>query len=106
VWQAPADAVRRRTDAGLMVDSIIQIECTLRDGRGEVAADERIVTVEADGGDLLGLENGDLSDNTPYAAPRRHTLDGRVIVFVNPGERTTVRLSAPGLPAVRVGCGS
>lgn len=106
VWQAPADAVRRCADAGLMGDSVIQIECTLRDARGEVARDERDVSAEVEGGELLGLENGDLSDNTPYSTRQRRTLDGRVIVFVRPDGPTTVRLSAPGLPDVRVDCGS
>lgn len=106
VWQAPVDALRRCADAGLMADGVVQIECTLRDHRGEVAGDEKIVSAEVDSGDLLGLENGDLSDNTPYAAPRRRTLDGRLVVFVRPSGRATVRLSAPGLPDTRVSCGS
>ncbi len=63
----------------------LQIECTLRDERGDVACGERVVTAEVDGGELLGLENGDLRDNTPYTAHRRRTLDGRLIVFVQPG---------------------
>jgi hypothetical protein len=67
-----------------------------------VAGDERVVTVEVDGGELLGLENGDLSDNTPYTARGRRTFDGRVIVFVRTNGRATVRLSAPDLPDVQV----
>ena len=104
VWQAPADTVRRCVDAGLVAAGVVQIECTLRDERGEVAGDELVVTAGVDGGELLGLENGDLSDNTPYAAQGRRTLDGRVIVFVRPSGRTIVQLSAPGLPDVRVEC--
>lgn len=105
-WQAPADAERRCTDAGLTPEGIIQIECTLRDERGEVARGEKVVTAEMDGGALLGLENGDLSDSTPYAAQHRQTLDGRIIVFVRPSGRATLRLSAPGIPDVRVECGT
>jgi hypothetical protein len=70
-----------------------------------VAHDERVVTAEVSGGELLGLENGDLSDNSPYSARGRRTLDGRVIVFVRPSGPATVRLSAPGLPDVVVECG-
>ncbi len=54
------------------------------------------MTAEVDDGELLGLENGDLGDNTPYTANRRRTLDGRLIVFVRPGAKATVRLSSPG----------
>jgi beta-galactosidase len=104
VWQAPADAVRQCADAGIATGGVVQIECTLRDEQGEVARDERVVTVEVDGGALLGLENGDLSDNTPYTQPWRRTLDGRLIVFVRPSGRTSVRLSGPDFPDVRVEC--
>jgi hypothetical protein len=102
VWQAPADALSRCTAAGLAVEGVIQIECTLRDARGEVARDERVVTAEVDGGALLGLENGDLSGNTAYAAEGRRTFDGRLVVFVRPTGPATVRLSVPGLPDVQV----
>ena len=76
VWQAPADVLQRCAAGGLAAEGIFQIECTLRDGLGEPARDEKPVTVAVEGGDLLGLENGDLSDNTPYSARQRRTLDG------------------------------
>ena len=60
------------------------------------------MTAVVDGGVLLGLENGDLRDNTSYTAPRRRTLDGRLIVFVQPGASTTLTLSSLGLPDVRL----
>ena len=41
----------------------------------------------------------------PTRRSGRRTLDGRVIVFVRPTGPATVRLSAPGLPDVRVECG-
>jgi hypothetical protein len=104
VWPAPADALQRCAAAGLTLEGIVQIECTLRDARGEVARNEAIVTAEVEGGELLGLENGDLSDNTPYTARGRRTLEGRVIVFVRASGPATVRLIAPGLPHVRVDC--
>jgi beta-galactosidase len=103
-WQAPADAVRRCADAGLPASGVVQIECTLRDAYGEVARNELEVTADVDGGDLLGLESGDLSDNTPYTASSRRTLEGRLLVFVRPNGPTAVRLRAPGLPEVMVHC--
>ena len=105
VWQSPPDAARRCARAGLTTDTVVQIECTLRDAHDAIAGDELVVSASVEGGDLLGLENGDLSDNTPHSATQRRTLDGRLIVFVRPAGRTTVRLSAPGLPDVRVDCG-
>ena len=106
LWQPPADALGRCAAAGLVAEGAIQIECALRDERGEVAVDDRVVEIEVDGGELLGLENGDLSDNTPYTAQHRSTFDGRLIVFIRPTGRTTVHLSAAGLPSVRVDYGS
>ena len=84
----------------------MQIECTLRDEHGGIAHDDRIITAEVVNGQLLGLENGDLSDNTPYTARARRTLDGRLIVFVRADGQATVRLSAHGLPAVEIEFGS
>ncbi|WP_421761311.1 glycoside hydrolase family 2 TIM barrel-domain containing protein [Devosia sp.] len=102
VWQAPADAVRQCADAGLATDDVIQIECTLRDAQGNIACDERMVSVEVEGGTLLGLENGDLRDNTAYTLPQRRTLDGRLIIYVRPNGRAIVRLNVPGLPDIRL----
>ena len=101
-WTAPETVVDRCVAAGLAADGVLQIECTLRDEHGAVACGERFVTAVVDGGALLGLENGDLSDNTPYTANRRRTLDGRLIVFVQPGASATLTLSSPGLPDVRM----
>lgn len=102
VWQAPTDAHRLCTAAGLVPDDVVQIECTLRDAGGNIARNELVVSAKVEGGTLLGLENGDLSDNSPYALPQRRSFDGRVIVYVRPGGPTIVQLNAPGLPDVRV----
>jgi hypothetical protein len=100
IWQAPAEAAQRATAAGLAPGQVVQIELTLRDAAGDIAAPDLIVTADVESGRLLGLENGDLADNTPYAHNARSTLDGRLIVFVTPG--TQLRLSAPGVPAIEV----
>jgi beta-galactosidase len=105
IWRAPEDAAQQCDSASLKADGVVQIECRLRDERGEIAADEKVVTAVVEGGELLGLENGDLSDNTPYAANGRSTLEGRLIVFVRTSGPAIVRLSAPGLPDARVDCG-
>jgi hypothetical protein len=106
VWSVPAPIADRCVGAGLAPDGVVQIECALLDEHGEVAVGELIVTAEVEDGELLGLENGDLSDNSPYRENRRRTFDGRLIVFVRPGEKATVQLSAPGLPDVRMECHS
>jgi hypothetical protein len=104
VWQATPDAIRRCGAVGLSADGVVQIECTLRDAHGVLAGNELPISVAVEGGELLGVENGDLADNGRYSAGRR-TLDGRVVVFVRPNGRSRVRLSAPGLAEARVELG-
>jgi beta-galactosidase len=104
IWQAPADAARLCVNAGLLADRVVQIECVLRDANGEVASNGLAISAEVTGGELLGIENGDLSDNTPYMARQRQTYDGRVIVFVRAEGTASVRLSAPGVPDVTLEC--
>lgn len=105
VWQAPDDTRTRLEAAGLQDEGVVQIECTLRDGNGERARNELVVSAAVEGGELLGIESGDLADNTPYTEPWRRTFDGRVIVFVLAGVAARVRLSAEGLKPVEVECG-
>lgn len=102
VWRAPDDAQRKCAAAGLGNEGVIQIECTLRDERGEVARNELIVSAAVEGSTLLGLESGDLSDNTPYASRNRSTFDGQIIAFIRAGGPATICLSAPGLPEVEI----
>jgi hypothetical protein len=102
VWRLPPDVEELLAEAGLATGDVIQIEVALRDEQGNVAADELPVSVEVSDGDLLGLDNGDLADPTPYPSPTRRTQDGRAIVYVRPGPATIVTLSAPGVAAVRL----
>ncbi|MBO0981689.1 glycoside hydrolase family 2 TIM barrel-domain containing protein [Microbacterium sp. SD291] len=97
VWEAPEGPVALVRAAGLPAARVVQIECTLRDSRGSEARGEVLVEASVEGGELLGLENGDLADVTAYALPQRRTLDGRLIVFVLCDGPASVRLRAEGL---------
>ncbi|GAB2617099.1 glycoside hydrolase family 2 TIM barrel-domain containing protein [Pseudactinotalea suaedae] len=103
-WRPPADIVDAAGAVGLGLDGVAQIECVLRDEHGRPARGEVVVTARVEAGELLGLENGDLGDNTPYSSESRSTLDGRIAVFVRCSERTIVTLSAPGLAPVSLAC--
>jgi beta-galactosidase/beta-glucuronidase len=104
-WQAPPELLARCAAAGLPADPVFQVECTLRDTSGAVASNELVVAAVAEGGEVLGVESGDLSDPSPYSAERR-TLDARVIVFVRANGRAILRLSARGLPELAVELGN
>ena len=102
VWSLPSEVAALCATLGLATDDVVQVEVALRDEHGNVAADDRPVSVEVSDGDLLGLDNGDLGDPTPYPEPCRRTQDGRAVVYVRPGPATVVTLSAPGTADVRL----
>lgn len=81
-----------------------QVELFAADAEGRYVADASIpVTIEVSGpGVLLGLENGDLADNTPYSSPSRKTKEGKLLAYIRRTgpEAVTVTAKAEGLPAV------
>ncbi len=67
-------------------DDLKQIEITV--------AKDVMLEVSVEGGELMGLESGDLSDTSSYALPRRRTYEGHLIAYVlneKPGARVTIR---------------
>jgi beta-galactosidase len=102
VWKPRADVADACRRAGIDLDGVVQIECVLRDATGGVACDDRVIEVAVEGGELLGIENGDLADDTPYDSAARRTLDGRLVVFVRARQGASVRLSSPGLDGALV----
>ena len=75
----------------------MQIEVSLTDENRVLAAEDLEITAEVIGGTLLGLENGDLADLTPYCEAHRKTHNGRLIVYVKPKEDVKVCISCPAL---------
>lgn len=67
---------------------LAQIEVTLRDEQGNVAAayDECVTYQLVGDARIIGIENGAPDDLTPYAENHRATRDGRAIVYVRAGE--------------------
>ena len=78
-------------------EEVMQIEVSLTDENGVLAAEDLEITAEVIGGTLLGLENGDLADLTPYCESHRKTHNGRLIVYVKPKEDVKVCISCPAL---------
>ncbi|MBK7819986.1 MAG: beta-galactosidase [Tessaracoccus sp.] len=93
----PGDAAPWPDLAAPQGERVLQVEVTLRDADGNPAADDLLVTAVVENGTLLGLENGDLADNTPYGSSSRRTLDARLVVFVRGDDSTTLHLAADGL---------
>lgn len=74
---------------------IFQVEVSVTDENGITIPDSSLL-LEArieGGGELLGLENGDLADNTPYSCAARRTLHGRLIIYIRRTDRTPVILT-------------
>ena len=66
---------------------IIQVEVTLLDEEGRIAAgfDEDIIWQITGDAVILGIENGHPADLTPYSDKHRKTRAGRAIVYVRAG---------------------
>lgn len=86
--------------------AVEQIEVTVQDSGGNPVADARLpITASVSRGCvLLGLENGNLADVTPYSCPCRRTENGRLIVYLRRLEDrpVTLWLTAPGLPETEI----
>lgn len=48
-----------------------------------VLSDCSLLHVETENGQILGLENGDLTDVTDYSAAFRRAYHGRLLIYVN-----------------------
>ncbi|MGB4660222.1 MAG: glycoside hydrolase family 2 TIM barrel-domain containing protein [Mobilitalea sp.] len=82
--------------------SLKQIEVTITDGSGNwITSDSTMLSVKVSGSSkLIGLENGDLSDNTEYSAEYRRAFEGRLLIYVADSEpfvATTITVSGAGL---------
>ena len=66
---------------------VIQVEVTLLDAEGRIAAgyDEDIIWQLTGDAVILGIENGHPADLTPYSEKHRKTKFGRAIVYVRAG---------------------
>lgn len=81
-WETAEVKVTAPTDG----DSVYQLELELKDKNANTAlcGDEVLVTVE--GGELLGLENGNTADCRCYAENVRNAFNGRLIAYVRKTE--------------------
>ena len=63
---------------------LYQLEVSLFDeNHKQVTSDDKTIRVDTEGaGCLAGIENGNLSDNTPYSIAERKTNAGRLIVYI------------------------
>ena len=85
---------------------VTQVEIRLVDVNGQLVPNhDQPVTVTVEGGELLGMDNGNQADQTPYRAGWRSTYGGLayaiIRAFTNPGE-VKMCISAENLPAQTV----
>lgn len=74
---------------------IIQAEVSVLDAAGHLAVtDASMICASVTGGELLGIENGDIADCTEYSSPRRRAYHGRLILYVRRLGSGPVRISA------------
>jgi beta-galactosidase len=77
---------------------IEQIEISLTDGAGvPLTSSDIIITPRLTGpGEIIGLENGNLSDNTPYSSKSRFTWKGKLITYIRRTGEGELSFSAEG----------
>lgn len=76
---------------------LVQIETLLKDADDNVIEDnDRQVDFEVIGGELLGIENGDIKDLTSYCSASRNTLAGKLIAYIRatPDAKIEVKITS------------
>lgn len=76
-------------------EDILQVEVFIKDNNNTPvweALELLHVKVEG-GGELLGLENGNLADNTSYTLAERCTQNGRLIIYIRRKDTTPITLT-------------
>ena len=76
-----------------------RIEVTLHDKAGlPVSHADLSVTIKVTGkGTILGLENGSISDLTPYTSDTRRTCEGKLAIYVRKSGAASVHISPDGI---------
>lgn len=78
-------------------EDIVQIEVSLKDREGRDTLDEEMLSVNVENCEFLGIDNGDLEDNTSYRAFYRRTYNGKMIIYVRSlAQKTTAKVSVKG----------
>lgn len=64
----------------------------IQNGQKVVWDDRKLRVAVSGAGMLAGIENGDLSDVTPYAENMRKTKDGRLMIYVRRIKKGKIRV--------------
>ena len=81
------------SDASDETGYLFQIETELLDAEGDRTTDDHVFRVQVEGaGELAGMENGSLSDLTPYTENYRSTYRGTMSVYIRRTGRGDIRL--------------
>ena len=77
-----------------------------RDGN-RVYSDASMLRVQVENGELIGLENGDLSDVTNYTSHQRRAYKGQLLAYIraaSPQTPCTVTVTAEGMVPCTIEC--
>ena len=84
--------------------SVVQLEIQLLDTEGQLVPDaDRNVHLSVQGGTLLGMDNGCMSDHTLYGCPVRRTEKGMLFAIIRSGREKgtlSVAVQADDIPQV------
>lgn len=74
-------------------DHVYQLELTALDANHQVINQPNEITVTITNGELLGLENGNLADNTSYSENYRATYHGKLMVYFTTTDLATTNVT-------------
>ncbi len=99
-----SDCITDRTykEVSAMAGYIYQIEVEVQDSSDRTVPTDAVwLKVQVEGnGDYLGIDNGNLSDVTPYISNRRRCYQGKAIVYVRRNQPGDISVSIDGGEAV------
>ena len=99
---------RLYTPAVLSKPGLCQLEITMLDRDGNrVYSDASMLRVQVENGELIGLENGDLSDVTDYTSHQRRAYKGQLLAYIraaSPQTPCTVTVTAEGMVPCTIEC--
>ena len=86
-----------KDDSNTGSTDLYQLEITMQDAQGNrVYSDSTMLHIAVENGRLLGLENGDLADNTEYSATYRRAYKGQLLAYIQTTLDCPVTVSVTG----------
>lgn len=84
------------------IGDVLQVEVTMVDIKGRTvhSADNLLNISCLEGAEILGIDNGNLGDTTPYTEMYRRTYHGKLIIYADKNKTGRIRIESEGMKPV------